>query len=115
MQCAIQTLIIRRRTRAGKRAISGVSRLMLQSNREAEVAMISAQRTYAMLGNESLWEAAKICNELLTDARVPYAIMGGVAVCLHGYQRNTVDVDVLIQPGQSESVRNLMESAGILW
>ena len=68
-----------------------------------------------MLGNESLWETAKTCNELLAKAHIPYAIMGGVAVCLHGYQRNTVDVDLLIQPGLSERVRNLMESAGILW
>src|SRR5437870_5593886 len=77
--------------------------------------MISAQRAYAMLGNESLWETAKACHELFVDAGIPYAIAGGMAVCLHGYQRNTVDVDLLIPEGQPERIRNLMESAGISW
>ena len=77
--------------------------------------MISAERVYAMLGNETLWETAKVCHELLADAHVPYAIAGGVAVCLHGYQRNTVDLDLLVQPEQSEAVRKSFEAAGILW
>jgi hypothetical protein len=77
--------------------------------------MISAERTYAMLGNETLWETAKSCHELLANADIPHAILGGVAVCLHGYQRNTVDVDLLVQPGQAERIRKLFESAGIAW
>jgi hypothetical protein len=77
--------------------------------------VISAERVYAMLGNETLWEAAKACHELLADARVPYAIAGGVAVCLHGYQRNTVDLDLLVRAGQSEAVRNTFAAAGIKW
>ncbi|HEX2474820.1 MAG TPA: hypothetical protein VHK01_08745 [Lacipirellulaceae bacterium] len=68
-----------------------------------------------MLGNETLWETAKVCHELLQDARVPYAIAGGVAVCLHGYQRNTVDLDLLVKAGQSEIVRSTFEAAGISW
>lgn len=77
--------------------------------------MISAQWVYTMLGNETLWETAKACHELLQEARVPYAIAGGVAVCLHGYQRNTVDLDLLVQAGRSEAIRNTFEAAGILW
>jgi hypothetical protein len=68
-----------------------------------------------MLGNESLWETAKSCHELLSQAQIPHAIAGGVAVCLHGYQRNTVDLDVLVQAGKSAAVRDVLEANGILW
>ncbi|CAN0360057.1 unnamed protein product [Ectocarpus sp. 4 AP-2014] len=50
-----------------------------------------------MLGNETLWEAAQKTHAVLAAAGVPHAILGGVAVCLHGYQRNTADVDLVIQ------------------
>ena len=38
----------------------------------------------------------KICSAL-DEARVPYAVVGGYAVALHGAIRGTVDVDVVIQ------------------
>ncbi len=44
----------------------------------------------------------KICS-VLTAAAVPYAIVGGCAVALHGVVRGTVDVDVVI----SWSLKNL--------
>ncbi|HET6425652.1 MAG TPA: hypothetical protein VFG20_18325 [Planctomycetaceae bacterium] len=75
--------------------------------------MPTAQETYAMLGNESLWDVAQLCHAALTDAGVPYAIAGGVAVCLQGYQRNTVDLDVLIRREDSDAVRSALESAGL--
>ena len=68
-----------------------------------------------MLGNETLWDTAKTCHDLLTESNIPYAIAGGVAVCLHGYQRNTVDLDLLVGAGQSEAVRRRFASAGIVW
>jgi hypothetical protein len=77
--------------------------------------MISAERTYAMLGNETLWETAKTCHEILAKAGIPHAILGGVAVCLHGYQRNTVDAALLVQPGQADKIRKLFATAGIAW
>lgn len=40
--------------------------------------------------------------------------MGGVAVCLHGYQRNTTDLDVLIRGTDSASVRSVLQSAGFV-
>lgn len=41
--------------------------------------------------------------------------MGGVAVCLHGYQRNTVDLDVLIRTDDSKRVRELLEKEKYAW
>jgi hypothetical protein len=78
-------------------------------------AVVSAERIYAMLGNESLWETTKACHELLEEAGISYAIVGGVAVCLHGYQRNTVDLDLLVGAEKAQAVREVLESAGISW
>jgi hypothetical protein len=66
--------------------------------------MATAEGTYAMVGKESLWAAAQRCHEALASSGIPHAIVGGVAVCLHGYQRTTVDIDVLVAPGVSDRV-----------
>ncbi len=68
-----------------------------------------------MLGNESLWKIAERCDSLLTTAEVPYSISGGVAVCLHGYQRNTVDLNLVIQPGDSIAVHKLLTETEFRW
>jgi hypothetical protein len=65
--------------------------------------MFTAKKVYAMLENESLWEAATQCLQILAAAKIPHAVMGGVAVCLHGYQRNTVDVDLLVRKDDQEA------------
>lgn len=77
--------------------------------------MSTAEKTYAMLGNENLWEVAKSCSQALTDAGVAHAICGGVAVCLHGYQRNTTDVDFLIKSEDSKTTRQALEQIGLVW
>jgi hypothetical protein len=71
--------------------------------------MFTAKKVDAMLENESLWQTATECHQLLAAAKIPHAIMGGVAVCLHGYQRNTVDVDMLIRSEDADAVRATLE------
>lgn len=68
-----------------------------------------------MLGNENLWQAAMQCHRALADARIPYSVCGEVAVCLHGYQRNTVDLDLIIRRSDSTAVRATLEHAGLVW
>lgn len=68
-----------------------------------------------MLGNETLWEVTQQCHLALRDAGVPHVIAGGVAVCLHGYQRNTVDLDLIVRREDSELVRTALEAAGFRW
>lgn len=77
--------------------------------------MPTAQRVYEMLGNENLWEAAAKCHELLKELRIPHAICGGVAVCLHGYQRNTVDLDLIIRPSDAARVKDSLLNEGLTW
>lgn len=77
--------------------------------------MFTAKKVYAMLENDSLWQTATQCHQLLAAAEIPHAIMGGVAVCLHGYQRNTVDVDLLIRREDSAAVREALECEQFDW
>lgn len=77
--------------------------------------MKTAQKAFTMLGNESLWDVAARCNELLSGAGIAYSVCGGVAVCLHGYQRNTTDLDLVICAGDSDGVRQLLTDAGFVW
>ncbi len=77
--------------------------------------MFTAKKVYAMLGNETLWQTAAQCHEILADANIPHAVMGGVAVCLHGYQRNTVDLDLLIRSEDSAGVRESLERENYAW
>jgi len=77
--------------------------------------MVAAQRVYAMLGNESLWEIALRSHELLQQAQIPHSICGGVAVCLHGYQRNTTDLDLIVCPSDVSRVKQVFEGSGYHW
>lgn len=77
--------------------------------------MPAAPRVYAMLDNESLWDTAVRCHEALDAAKIPHAVVGGVAVCLHGYQRNTVDVDLLVRKADTAEIRQALSDAGFNW
>jgi hypothetical protein len=77
--------------------------------------MNTAQKVYKMLGNESLWDVAARCHDLLTEAGIAYSVCGGVAVCLHGYQRNTTDLDLIIRSDDSDAVRRVFTEAGYAW
>jgi hypothetical protein len=68
-----------------------------------------------MLENQSLWHAATRCHHVLKAAGIPHAVMGEIAVCLHGYQRNTIDVDLLIRKEDSEAVHEIFERENFSW
>jgi hypothetical protein len=77
--------------------------------------MISAQATYQMLENQTLWSTAMDCHAALVEAGIPHAIVGGVAVCLHGYRRNTVDLDLLVRGADQTAIRAALEGCGYVW
>lgn len=68
-----------------------------------------------MLENESLWEAAARCDRILGEANVSYSVCGGVAVCLHGYQRNTTDLDLIVRKDDADDVKEQLSAAGLTW
>jgi len=77
--------------------------------------MISTAKTYAMLGSSELWDAARRTHEALEASGIPHAILGGVAVGLHGYRRNTIDVNLLLRRGDSDRIRESLSSRGFVW
>lgn len=75
----------------------------------------TAQQAFVMLGQDNLWDTARRCDEALRSNGLAYAIVGGVAVSLHGYQRNTVDVDILVRREDTVAVRECCKQHGFVW
>ena len=74
---------------------------------------LTTQRTFEMLENLSLWQTAEQVHRALNAQAIPHAVVGGVAVCLHGYRRNTVDIDFLVRREDQMRIRSTLESAGL--
>jgi hypothetical protein len=68
-----------------------------------------------MVDRESVWQTATRCHDLLEAAGIPHALVGGVAVAMHGYRRTTVDVDWLIRREDQQIVREVLEQGGLVW
>ncbi len=62
-----------------------------------------------------VWETARATARALRGVRVPFCIVGGLAVYEHGYRRSTEDVDVLIEAKEQSPVRRAMNAAGLTW
>jgi hypothetical protein len=76
---------------------------------------MTARRAFQMLENETLWELAERVHGLLARMNIDHAIVGGVAVCLYGYRRNTVDLDLLIRSEDTAAFRSTLKAAGFQW
>jgi hypothetical protein len=48
----------------------------------------------------------------LDDIGVPYAIVGGMALFFHGYERFTTDVDLLVTPDDLKRIHDQLEGLG---
>ena len=77
--------------------------------------MVSAEKAYAMLRIESLWAVASRSRQILEHSSIPHSLCGGVAVCLHGYQRNTTDVDLIIHAKDAARVKELFLAESFQW
>ncbi|MBK9259001.1 MAG: nucleotidyltransferase family protein [Polyangiaceae bacterium] len=60
--------------------------------------------------HESLRRIARRLDEL----GIPYAIAGGMALFMHGYQRMTVDVDILVSKEDIKRIHEALEGRGYL-
>src|SRR5689334_13924081 len=54
--------------------------------------------------HQTLYRLAQKCCEL----EIPYAVIGGMALNIHGYERATIDVDAIVT---AEGLRKLHDSA----
>lgn len=68
-----------------------------------------------MLGNETLWDAATCCHEVLEASGISHVIVGEVAVCLHGYRRSTVDIELFVRRKDTEAIQISLNDAGCEW
>ena len=53
-----------------------------------------------------------LVNKTLQQARVEFAVCGGMAMAIHGFPRATVDLDLLIRPESLEAAFEAVHSAG---
>jgi hypothetical protein len=51
------------------------------------------------------WEDLKTLAQRLNEARVEYALVGGYAIAVHGFNRQTEDIDLLVSPDAENSRR----------
>lgn len=58
-----------------------------------------ARRSFGEASTPKVGEVARQMSKLLHNLRVPHAIVGGLAVGVHGWPRMTMDVDFLLPPG----------------
>jgi hypothetical protein len=52
--------------------------------------------------------------DALSQARIDYALCGGMALAVHGYPRFTKDIDLLIRPEDLQRVLGIGEQCGYL-
>lgn len=77
--------------------------------------MPTTKEVYAMLGNEDLWQAATICHQVFADDGIAHSVCGGIVVCLHGYQRNTTRLDLIVEREQANNDRAALQAGGLTW
>jgi hypothetical protein len=62
-----------------------------------------------------IWETLQRAGAALDNAGARYAVIGGLACYLHGYRRNTIDVDLLVRAGDGDVVRSALTAAGFAY
>jgi hypothetical protein len=62
-------------------------------------------------GNDAVHQTMRHVVDKLEGAKIPYAIVGGMAVNAHGYRRTTADVDVLMTQAGFAAFRRLFVEA----
>ena len=51
------------------------------------------------------WDDLKQLAQLLNEAQVEYALVGGYAIAAHGFNRQSEDIDILVNPSAENSRR----------
>src|SRR5215208_7706947 len=61
-----------------------------------------------------VWESLGRIAAKLNELKIPYAVAGGMALVAHGYERTTVDVDVLVTAEGLKAVHQALDGLGYL-
>ena len=83
---------------------------------ETHVARGGATATAAagefFMGTDPVHQTLRDVARRLDEAGIPYAVCGGMALVAHGYQRTTVDVDVLLTPEGLVAAHRALDALG---
>ncbi len=64
--------------------------------------------------HSAVFQALHKIAERLTALRIPYAVVGGIALFRHGLRRFTEDVDILVTPANLRVIHEQLEGLGYL-
>jgi len=70
-----------------------------------------AEATGFFMRDDPVHETLRAIAVTLQQHGVPYAVAGGMALVVHGYDRTTVDVDVLVTPEGLETIHKIFRDA----
>lgn len=65
-------------------------------------------------GDSAVHKSMRRIAERLDDLGIPYAIVGGMAMYLHGFRRFTEDVDILVTPESLDRIHDEIEGRGFI-
>ena len=65
-----------------------------------------------LMGEGVVHQSLQKITKRLEDLRIPYAVVGGLALAAHGFKRMTDDVDVLVDPAGLKAVHEALEGLG---
>jgi len=71
-----------------------------------------AEASRFLMKQGPVYEALERIARKLEELKIPYAIVGGMALNAHGYARNTVDVDVLVTAEGLQAVHRALDGLG---
>src|SRR3989304_2144181 len=66
------------------------------------------------MGMNPVHETLHKIGRRLDGLGIPYAVVGGMAMVAHGYERTTIDVDILLTPEGLETARRSLDGRGYL-
>jgi hypothetical protein len=71
-----------------------------------------AEATRFFMGDDPVHEALMAVARRLDEQGVAYAVAGGMALVLHGYDRTTVDVDILVTAEGLQTIHRMLIGLG---
>ena len=75
-------------------------------------ALMEAERF--LMGESEVQKTLKRITEKLDELQIPYAVVGGMALVAHGYNRTTIDVDLLVTADSLKAIHQALDGLGYL-
>jgi len=80
--------------------------------RGGEAAIRAAGRFF--MRDDPVHHTLRAITQLLTDLQIPYCVAGGMALVAHGYDRTTVDVDLIVTEESLAAIHQRLDGRGYL-